>query len=286
MVEKAGGLAELLSGHADRVMDAAAPDARRAGLVEAMFRELTDVNAEGSAIRRPRALRDLAAAAGATPDELRPLIDAFRAPGVSFLTPYAPAPLNEKTVVDISHEALIRCWRRIASPKDGWLKKEFDDGLAWRSLLVEAKALREGSRAASCPRRRPRIDRGSLQERGEAWSHRYGGGWPLVGQSIGGEPKGGDTSTALELGVGDRAGGADHRRRWPLRYSLHEMERGAAALRDRRGAKEEALKEKAEAETAKAPRRAKTWEVSERKPKRKRREPTSKTRCGCYCWLT
>ena len=37
-----------------------------------MFRELTDVNAEGSAIRRPRALRDLAAVAGATPDELRP----------------------------------------------------------------------------------------------------------------------------------------------------------------------------------------------------------------------
>jgi hypothetical protein len=146
IVEKAGGLAELLSGHADRVMDAAAPDARRASLVESIFRELTDVNAEGSAIRRPRALRDLAAVAGGTPDELRPLIDAFRAPGVSFLTPYAPAPLNEKTVVDISHEALIRCWRRIASPKDGWLKQEFDDGLAWRSLLSEARAFERDQR--------------------------------------------------------------------------------------------------------------------------------------------
>ena len=121
-------------------MDAAAPDARRAGLVEAMFRELTDVNAEGSAIRRPRALRDLATVAGATPDELRPLIDAFRAPGASFLTPYAPAPLNEKSVIDISHEALIRCWRRIASPKNGWLKREFDDGLAWRSLRARQRA--------------------------------------------------------------------------------------------------------------------------------------------------
>ena len=111
IVDRAGGLAELLSSHADRVMDAAAPDARPASIVEAMFRELTDVNAEGSAIRRPRALRDLAAVAGAAPDELRPLIDAFRAPGVSFLTPYAPAPLNETTVVDISHEARIRRWR-------------------------------------------------------------------------------------------------------------------------------------------------------------------------------
>ena len=183
MVEKAGGLAELLSGHADRVMDAAAPDARRAGLVEAMFRELTDVNAEGSAIRRPRALRNLAAVAGATPDELRPVVDAFRAPGVSFLTPYAPAPLSEKTVVDISHEALIRCWRRIASPKDGWLKREFDDGLAWRSLLVEAKAFeKDQGRVLSAAATE---DRSKLfAARGEAWSRRYGGSWPLVGKLL------------------------------------------------------------------------------------------------------
>jgi energy-coupling factor transporter ATP-binding protein EcfA2 len=140
MVEEAGGLAELLSGHADRVMDAAAPDAGRARIVEAMFRELTDVNAEGSAIRRPRSLRDLAAVAATTPDELRSLIEAFRKTGVSFLTPYPPAPLPENAIVDISHEALIRCWRRIADAGDGWLKREFDDGLAWRSLLVEASA--------------------------------------------------------------------------------------------------------------------------------------------------
>jgi hypothetical protein len=183
IVEKAGGLAELLSGHADRVMDAAAPDARRASLVESIFRELTDVNAEGSAIRRPRALRDLAAVAGGTPDELRPLIDAFRAPGVSFLTPYAPAPLNEKTVVDISHEALIRCWRRIASPKDGWLKQEFDDGLAWRSLLSEARAFERDQRrvlSAAASEDRSKL----FDARSEAWSRRYGGGWPPVGNLL------------------------------------------------------------------------------------------------------
>ena len=214
MVEKAGGLAELLSGHADRVMDAAAPDARRAGLVEAMFRELTDVNAEGSAIRRPRALRDLAAVAGATPDELRTLIDAFRAPGASFLTPYAPAPLNEKTVVDISHEALIRCWRRIASPKDGWLKREFDDGLAWRSLLVEAKAFeKDQGRVLSAAATE---DRSKLfAARGEAWSRRYGGGWPLVGNLLEASRK--------------TAAGAWHKT-WAVMASLAALTVGAVGL--------------------------------------------------------
>ena len=61
IVDEAGGLAELLSGHADAVMASAAPDERREQIVEAVFRALTDVNAEGAAIRRPlrvqRALR-------------------------------------------------------------------------------------------------------------------------------------------------------------------------------------------------------------------------------------
>jgi hypothetical protein len=173
IVEKAGGLAELLSRHADAVMASVAPDERRARLVETIFRELTDPNAEGSAIRRPRSLLDLAAAAGATPDELRPLINAFRAPGVSFLTPYAPVPVTDRTIVDISHEALIRCWRRIAP--DGWLKREFDDGLAWRSLLVEARGFaKDPARVLSAAATQ---DRSKLfSEHGEVWSQRYGGG--------------------------------------------------------------------------------------------------------------
>ena len=79
IVEKAGGLAELLSSHADAVMASAAPDERREQIVEAVFRELTDVNAEGSAIRRPLRVPKLCAVTGATPERLRPILDAFRA---------------------------------------------------------------------------------------------------------------------------------------------------------------------------------------------------------------
>ena len=182
-VEKAGGLAELLSRHADEVMALVAPDERRARLVEMIFRELTDPNAEGSAIRRPRALLDLAAAAGIATDELRPLINAFRAPGVSFLTPYASAPLTDETVVDVSHEALIRCWRRITSGQDGWLRREFDDGLAWRSLLAEARAFAKNpARVLSAGATE---DRSKLfAERNEFWSQRYGGGRRIVGNLL------------------------------------------------------------------------------------------------------
>ena len=78
-------------------MALAAPDQPRERLVEAVFRALTDVNAEGYAIRRPLAFQKLCAIVGARPDELRPILDAFRAEGVSFLIPYAPASIDEKT---------------------------------------------------------------------------------------------------------------------------------------------------------------------------------------------
>jgi TIR domain len=113
IVDEAGGLAGLLSSHADRIMAAAAPDERRRGIVDAVFRALTEVNGHGAPIRRPRAFRDLCAFAGATQDELRPILDEFRAPGASFLTPYAPAPLDDRTLIDISRDAIIRCWRWI-----------------------------------------------------------------------------------------------------------------------------------------------------------------------------
>ena len=46
-LEAAGGLARMLSAHADAAVDAAAPDPERRYAVERLFRALTDVNVEG-----------------------------------------------------------------------------------------------------------------------------------------------------------------------------------------------------------------------------------------------
>jgi hypothetical protein len=179
VVEEAGGLDALLSNHADKVMASVASDGRRERVVEAMFRALTDVNAEGSAIRRPVAFQELCAIVGAAPKELERVIDAFRAPGVSFLTPYSPLPIAEKTPIDISHGALIRCWRALGPSESGWLKSEFRDGLAWRTLLFQAEYfVSEKWGYLSEPATELRVD--WLRERSEAWSRRYGGGWSKV----------------------------------------------------------------------------------------------------------
>jgi formylglycine-generating enzyme required for sulfatase activity len=176
-----GGLAKLLSGHADAVVDAAAPDPERRHAVERLFRALTDLNVEGKAIRRPQSFRDLVALTQTGADTLRGIIDALRAEGVSFLTPYPPEPIVDGTPIDISHEALIRCWNRLADPQDGWLKHEFDDGLIWRSLLVEAKSFeRNRNRILSPATTEERWEWWRQQKLNSAWAERYGGTFELV----------------------------------------------------------------------------------------------------------
>jgi formylglycine-generating enzyme required for sulfatase activity len=184
-LEARGGLAMLLSGHADAVVDAAAHDPERQYAVERLFRALIDLNVEGKAIRRPQAFRDLVAVTQIGEDKLRAIIDALRRDEVSFLTPYAPQPIVDGTPIDISHEALIRCWNRLADPQDGWLKREFDDGLTWRSLLVEAKGFeRNEKRVLSPATTDERWSWWRQRKLNTAWAERYGGGFALVEKLI------------------------------------------------------------------------------------------------------
>jgi hypothetical protein len=176
------GLARLLSDHADQVAQSnVRPEDSR--IVEEIFRALTEINADGQAIRRPRRLSELIAVSGGDEGEVRAVIDTFRAEGVSFLRPYGTAPIAADDHVDISHEALIRYWNALADPRDGWLIREFKSGLVWRSLLVQAESFeRDASNILSAATAEER--QAWLMRRNPAWSERYGGGWERVTQLI------------------------------------------------------------------------------------------------------
>lgn len=177
------GLAGLLSRHADDVMDKAqAFFGERAGevrVVEDVFRALTEINAEGQAIRRPRSFADLAAIAGCGEAELQHVLKPFRVDGASLLRPYGDAPIAPDERVDISHEALIRCWERLADPGNGWLVREFRNGLVWRALLVQAGSFeRDPSNVLGPTTTSERL--AWIKRRNPAWAERYGGGWERV----------------------------------------------------------------------------------------------------------
>ena len=99
IVDKAGGLAELLS-EPRRRGDGLGRRARRAAraIVEAVFRALTDVNTEGSAIRRPwRSASSARSPARRRTSFARSSTPSAR-PASRLSRPYAPAPIDDKTV--------------------------------------------------------------------------------------------------------------------------------------------------------------------------------------------
>jgi hypothetical protein len=175
----ASGLRGLLSEHADKLADSVkdVPDAAR--IVEEMFRALTEVNADHQAIRRPQTLEALIKVTRAREGDVRKLIDAFRAEGASLLRPYGDAPVELDDSVDISHEALIRCWAKIADEKTGWLVREFEDGITWSALLVQCESFEKNSGNVLSPATTEER-RNWLAGRNEDWAKRYGGGWDRV----------------------------------------------------------------------------------------------------------
>jgi len=189
--EALGGMEKALSLHADEVLaELSGHDAA----VELVFRALSEIDSEGRAIRRALPFARLAAETGVDHDELRTIVDRFRAPDCSFLTtsPAIVATLDPTTRIDVGHEALLRRWERVsaepsAAPGDeseeallgGWLRVEEYDGRLYRGLVALA-----ASRSATLPL--DQVEKLSAwwnrpdQPRTAAWAERYGGGFDRV----------------------------------------------------------------------------------------------------------
>ena len=102
-------------------------------LAEMLFRALTERRESGGQeVRRPQSLAAVAAWAGVATDDLKPLIEAYAAPEVSFL--HYGRELTGKSVVDLTHEALIRQWDRLRQ----WVASEFQRGQAYRRYSQRA----------------------------------------------------------------------------------------------------------------------------------------------------
>jgi conflict system STAND superfamily ATPase len=172
--ERIRGLAGALNAHADEILAGLGPD--KLPVAEAVFRALTEGSTISDAVRRPTRLRDLAAIGAADAAAVRAVVDAYRAPGCNFLTPELdpanPRPLDAATVVDISHESLIRQWRKLS----GWLELEARSVRQWRRLRdrFEDGQPMQGTELANMVAWRKE------QKPNLAWARRYGGDFPAI----------------------------------------------------------------------------------------------------------
>jgi len=117
--EAIGTIAHALSYHAEEAY-AEARTPERQHLVARVFKALTDTFSDPRGVRRPTGVAELSAICEASESDTIEVVDLFRRPGRSFLMPPALAPLTRRSIVDVSHESLMRCWERLIA----WAEEE------------------------------------------------------------------------------------------------------------------------------------------------------------------
>jgi energy-coupling factor transporter ATP-binding protein EcfA2 len=108
----AGGFEHGLSKHAGEAYSELTEEQQR--VARTLFRALSEYGSEGRERRRFATVGAVAELAGTTMEEVVRVADVFRQPDRSFLTPPANQALTFDSVLDISHEALIRNWDKLA----------------------------------------------------------------------------------------------------------------------------------------------------------------------------
>jgi energy-coupling factor transporter ATP-binding protein EcfA2 len=129
-----GTMALALDRHAEKAYGELATDEDRE-ICAKLFKALTDKATDSRGIRRPTTVATLCALTGASVEDLERVMAVFRKPSRSFLMPPAGEALRPQTVVDISHESLMRVWERLRA----WSDEEAQSALMYRRLAETAR---------------------------------------------------------------------------------------------------------------------------------------------------
>jgi energy-coupling factor transporter ATP-binding protein EcfA2 len=131
--EDTGTMSEALSLHAEEAY--AELDAGDKIIAERLFKALTDKRKDERGVRRPTPIDEVAAIAGCSADDVIRVVEVFRKPGRSFLMPPSVVELSAESIVDVSHESLMRGWTRLVQ----WVDDETQSGKAFRRLCRAAR---------------------------------------------------------------------------------------------------------------------------------------------------
>jgi WD40 repeat protein len=164
-----GGLENALSQHADRAY--ADLNFTQQKLAEILFRSLCEKSSKYRDTRRPVKLSTVASLANVPCEEIIAVVEVFRQQERSFLTPPLGKNLTPNTVLDISHESLIRRWQRLKK----WTDAEAKSATLYRRLEESAYRWHKGQAALW---RRPDLETALTWRKKEhpnaVWAKRYG----------------------------------------------------------------------------------------------------------------
>ena len=169
--EAIGTMQHALDWHAEKAFGELTGE-RQKQVCERVFQALTDKGTDARGIRRPTSLATLCSITEAEPDEVIKVIDVFRKPSRSFLMPPLSETLTPSTIVDISHESLMRIWNRLKS----WAEEEAESASHYQRLVQNMVLHAKGAAGLMTdPELSLMLDWQQHRRPNAAWGERYHG---------------------------------------------------------------------------------------------------------------
>jgi WD40 repeat protein len=136
--EVAGKFENALSMHANEAFEELSAEEKV--VCKVMFRCLTEKGADNKGTRHPATVKHIAEIAQVPDQVVIDVVNRFRAKGRSFLTPGEEIAMDKDTVVDVSHESLMRIWDKLRS----WVDEEFSSVQMYLRLAEAASQYQVG----------------------------------------------------------------------------------------------------------------------------------------------
>lgn len=172
--EAVGGLHNALSNHADETFNRL--NNEQQSIAQTLFRCLSEYRSD-LYTRHPVPVNEVQAVADISVDKVIEVIEAFRDPLCSFITPAIPERLHPDTMLDISHESLIREWKRLTQ----WAQEEANSADTYRFLEQTARRWQKGEAALwGTPNLENALAWRQLENPTTAWAERYKGNFQLA----------------------------------------------------------------------------------------------------------
>lgn len=133
-----GRVSTALAQHANEAFDELS--LRDKHIAEVLFKNITEKNQNNRGMRRTCRLALIAELADAGEDEVIAVIEHFRRSGRSFLMPAAHIPLDGNSIIELSHESLMRIWTRLET----WVDEEFESASMYKRLAEAASMYQIG----------------------------------------------------------------------------------------------------------------------------------------------
>ncbi len=109
--DSVGTMSDAMSRHANEAYEELGPRGKE--ICEKLFKTITEKGTDNKGIRHPSGVTSIKSVVQCTSEELFDVVEKFRIQSRSFLTPRQEVPLSDDSIIDLSHESLMRLWDRL-----------------------------------------------------------------------------------------------------------------------------------------------------------------------------